>query len=274
MFVLGRGIKIEANLLSTQVACNSHIAANWLNTGIEAKRYGTGTADGHWPSDVRLTFLRLGDKVMFILMSHYKLVQFTPSSHFVVPGHGSIVPYQAFPTSDGHFLIVGAGNDAHFAVLCQLLDMPPLASDPRFHTNGDRVINRSALIPLLIERFQSEPLDHWMETFRGCALPYGPVNTMKQVFEDPQVDHNRMVWQFDHPVAGKVRVPGHPVKYLQSVGSVAPSENTDGSYTENDTEGSVDPAPLLGQHTDWVLKNIAGCSSDEVAILRDKNIAY
>lgn len=226
----GRGIKIEANLLSTQVACNSHIAANWLNTGIEAKRYGTG--------------------------------------------HGSIVPYQAFPTSDGHFLIVGAGNDAHFAVLCQLLDMPPLASDPRFHTNGDRVINRSALIPLLIERFQSEPLDHWMETFRGCALPYGPVNTMKQVFEDPQVDHNRMVWQFDHPVAGKVRVPGHPVKYLQSVGSVAPSENTDGSYTENDTEGSVDPAPLLGQHTDWVLKNIAGCSSDEVAILRDKNVAY
>jgi len=221
----GRGVKIEANLLSTQVACNSHIAANWLNTGVEAKRYGTG--------------------------------------------HGSIVPYQAFPTSDGRFLIVGAGNDAQFEVLCQLLQMPELATDSRFLTNGDRVIHRNELIPLLIGKFQSEPLDYWMETFRGCALPYGPVNTMKQVFEDPQVQHNRMVCQFEHPVAGNVRVPGHPVRY-----SEPHNRTSENAAAESSTDGTVKPAPLLGEHTDWVLENVACCSSSEIAKLREKKAAF
>ena len=200
------------------------------------------------------------------------------------------MPYQAFSTSDSRFLIVGAGNDAQFVTLCQLLDLPSLATDSRFVTNGDRVLHRSTLIPLLADRFAQETLDHWLSVFQGCVLPYGPVNNMEQVFRDPQVLHNEMVWEFDHPAVGKVKTPGHPVVYKAPGDSQGMTENetaNDSDKRDNKMEldsdatsisgvanNIVESAPLLGQHTDWVLENVAGCSPEEIASLREMKAVF
>merc|ERR1712168_158017 len=142
--------------------------------------------------------------------------------------------------------------------------MGAYASDPRFATNQDRVVNRSALIPLLNERFAQESLSHWLEVFQGCALPYGPVNTMEQVFQDPQVEHNRIIWEYEHPVVGRVRVPGHPVVYrppkagertsTEQKGKIGEGVNAIGDKGEIPGvtgQCNVLPAPMLGEHTDW-----------------------
>lgn len=222
----GRGVKIDANLLSTQVACMSHIGSNWLNAGVEAKRHGTG--------------------------------------------HPSIVPYQSFKTSDSGFLVVGAGSDKLFQKLCLLLDLSHLASDPLYHDNKSRVKNRDSLIPLLSSYFASKPMSHWLQLLEGCGMPYGPVNSIEEVFQDPQVLHNEMISEFFHPTSGRIRVPGHPVKYSNGI------EHTDavngGSKDEQECdERIVLPSPLLGQHTNWVLENVLNLSEAEIEDLRMSN---
>uniref|UniRef100_F7BY51 Succinyl-CoA:glutarate CoA-transferase n=1 Tax=Monodelphis domestica TaxID=13616 RepID=F7BY51_MONDO len=138
----GRGLHIDCNLLSSQVACLSHVAANYLIAGREAKRWGTA--------------------------------------------HGSIVPYQAFRTKDG-YLVVGAGNDQHFVTMCKVLNLPSLLGDSRYRTNALRVQNRAELVALLSARFAEEMTRTWLSRFEGSGIPYGPINSMQEVFAEPQV---------------------------------------------------------------------------------------
>src|SRR6266850_279106 len=94
--------------------------------------------------------------------------------------HGSgieqIVPYQAFETADG-FMMVAAGNDNLFRRLCAALDRPGLAEDPRFRTNGDRVVNRAELIPILAAVFVGQPIAHWAALLDAAGIPNGPIQT-------------------------------------------------------------------------------------------------
>ncbi|XP_022080143.1 succinate--hydroxymethylglutarate CoA-transferase-like [Acanthaster planci] len=198
----GLGQKIDCNLLSTQVAIMSHIGANYLMAGMEAKRWGTG--------------------------------------------HGSIVPYQAFKTSDGRLLIVGAGNNEHFKTLCKVLEMEELVTDERYTSNELRVINRDSLITKLSARFQEKELSDWVAAFEETCLPFGPVQSLQQVFQDPQVIHNKMIQEFNHPTVGNVRVPGPPVGY---------------STIQTDVRLS---SPQLGEHTDQVLSEMLGYDRDQI----------
>ncbi|CAH1238832.1 SUGCT [Branchiostoma lanceolatum] len=197
----GTGQHIDCNLLSTQVACISHIAANYLMAGQEARRWGTG--------------------------------------------HESIVPYQAFKTCDGH-LIVGAGNNNLFKTLCKVLELDHLADDPRYTSNQLRVENRKQLIATLAQRFSVKTTDEWFAAFEGSGFPYGPINNMEQVFSNPQVLHNKMILEMDHPGAGTVRVPGPAVK-----------------YTGSERETHL-PPPTLGQHTAEVLSNLLQYTEKEM----------
>jgi crotonobetainyl-CoA:carnitine CoA-transferase CaiB-like acyl-CoA transferase len=100
-------------------------------------------------------------------------------------GSPNIVPYQVFTCADTQIL-VAAGNDALYRKLCAAMDLPQLADDPRFVTNGARVANRKLLIPLLQQRFVQRRGQDWMERLEAVSIPCGPLQTVKQVVEDPQ----------------------------------------------------------------------------------------
>ncbi|KAJ8025291.1 Succinate--hydroxymethylglutarate CoA-transferase [Holothuria leucospilota] len=163
--------------------------------------------------------------------------------------HSSIVPYQAFKTKDGQFLIIGAGNDKSFKYLCEALNMEHLREDERFMQNKDRVTNRRILIPVLEKRFLEKTLAEWLAVFEGTDVPYGPVQSMDQVFSDPQVLHNNMILEVNHPTAGNVRAPGPAVRYSAI------------------SEFNHSPPPQLGQHTTEVLESVLGLSPNQIALL-------
>lgn len=113
--------------------------------------------------------------------------------------HPNIVPYQVFPARDGH-LIVAVGNDGQFARFCAVLDRPDLAEDPRFGTNADRVHHRDALAPLLAELTALRPRDDLLAALEQAGVPAGPINSVADVFADPQVVARRL--QIALPDAG------------------------------------------------------------------------
>ncbi|KAK3747004.1 hypothetical protein QZH41_011959, partial [Actinostola sp. cb2023] len=120
--------------------------------------------------------------------------------------HHSIVPYQAFKTKDGHVL-VGAGNDGLFQKLCKVLAIPNIAKDNRFTTNDKRVKNRKVLIDILSKIFLDKTTKEWLQLLEDSGIPFGPINDVEQVFDDPQVRYKQMVQQVDHPSLGCLKVP-------------------------------------------------------------------
>ncbi|XP_067650591.1 succinate--hydroxymethylglutarate CoA-transferase-like [Haliotis asinina] len=169
-------------------------------------------------------------------------------------GHESIVPYQAFKTKDGGYMLVGAGNDKQFQLLCKRMDLPELLEDERFQQNKARVANRDILLPLLANRFETKTSSQWMQVLEGSGIPYGPVNNMQEVFSDPQVVHNGMIQEVQHPTAGTVRLPGPAVRYSLSQ-TVVPR-----------------PPPTLGQHTQEVLQGILGYSDMQLKQLIEAGV--
>ncbi|XP_059157720.1 succinate--hydroxymethylglutarate CoA-transferase-like isoform X2 [Physella acuta] len=167
--------------------------------------------------------------------------------------HPSIVPYQAFQTSSG-YLLLGAGNDSQFQTLAQLIGHPELANDDRYKTNKARVKNRLDLLRFLEKVFQKKSLSDWLNILDGSGLPYGPINNMEQTFSDPQVLNNGMIQKLDHPTLGEIRVPGPAVRYsvTKLVEPIAP--------------------PMLGQHTDQVLKDVLGYSKESLLKLRQQKV--
>jgi formyl-CoA transferase/CoA:oxalate CoA-transferase len=166
--------------------------------------------------------------------------------------HPSIVPYQAFEAGDGKGILVAAGNDRLFGMLCDGLGLGGLSGDPLYVKNMDRVTNRETLIPLLQEEFRKRSRDEWLETFRANGFPSAPVYSMDEIFADEQVLHRGMLVEMDHPEAGRIKQVGPVLKF-------------------SDTRYEVGlPSPGLGAHTDEVLEEIAGYSPEEVAGLRER----
>jgi crotonobetainyl-CoA:carnitine CoA-transferase CaiB-like acyl-CoA transferase len=162
--------------------------------------------------------------------------------------HQNLVPYQVFAASDGH-LIVAVGNDSQFRNYCGVIGLPELSADPRFATNPQRVKNRAELVPLLAERMATGARDHWLAALEGAGVPAGPINTLDQVYEDPQVLARGMKRELPHPTAGKVPMASSPLKFSDS-----PVE-----YRR--------PPPLLGEHTEQVLSEKLGLSAEEILAL-------
>jgi len=129
--------------------------------------------------------------------------------------HQNLVPYQVFAASDGH-LIVAVGNDSQFRNYCGAIGLPELAADPRFSTNPQRVKNREELVPLLAERMATGERDHWLAALEAVGVPAGPINTLDQVYEDPQVLARGMKRELPHPAAGVVPMAASPLKFSDS----------------------------------------------------------
>jgi crotonobetainyl-CoA:carnitine CoA-transferase CaiB-like acyl-CoA transferase len=166
--------------------------------------------------------------------------------------HPNIVPYQEFATSDGH-LIVAVGNDGQFARLCAIVGLPELAGDPLYATNEARVVNRKALITKLAERIRTFRRDDFLAVLEKVGVPVGPVNTVAQVFDEPQVVHRGM--RIDLPAGDGRTVPSVRSPIVMS-GSPLAYEHA---------------SPRLGEHTDAVLADL-GYTEADMARLRSARV--
>jgi len=149
--------------------------------------------------------------------------------------HASIAPYETFKGRDGS-IIVAAGNPRLWTQLCAALDAEHLATDPRFATNADRLLNRTALKEELETRFQRFELDDLVARLAAHDVPCGRVRTLAEALRDPQVNERKMVLTTPHAALGTVRSLGNPVKLSRTPAVVTL------------------PPPALGEHTDEVLK--------------------
>jgi glutaryl-CoA transferase len=163
--------------------------------------------------------------------------------------HPNIVPYQPFRTSDGE-VIVACGNDNLFRKFCGAAGCPELAQDARFATNGKRVENRAELTRLIQDLFLKKTTAQWLELLEGAGVPNGPINDVAQVFAEPQVKARGVKIELEHAAAGKIPLVASPMRF-----SGTPLE-----YRQ--------APPVLGEHTDEVLRTLLAKSDTEIAALR------
>ena len=167
--------------------------------------------------------------------------------------HPNIVPYGVFETADGH-VALGVGNDRQFRAFCQAAGCQHLADDPRFATNPERVRNRDLLIPQLQEVFRKRTSQVWIALIYEIDIPGGPINTLDQVFAHPQLTAREILTEVSHPTAGAVKLVRSPMNLKRTPPQIR--------YAP----------PLLGEHTDQILKLVLGYSQGDVEDLRSRGI--
>ena len=163
--------------------------------------------------------------------------------------HPNIVPYQTFKTADGD-VILACGNDNLFRRFCEVGNCRHMAEDPRFVSNGKRVENRVELTALLNEIFVQRTTRDWVAALEAAGVPNGPINTLEQVFQEPQAVARGLRIEMQHPLAGRISLIRSPMRF-----SATPIEHKV-------------PPPLLGQHTDEILRGMLGCGEAEITRLR------
>lgn len=174
-----------------------------------------------------------------------------------VPGplgsaHRMSAPYQAIRCADG-FITLGAANDRLFSRLCKLLGHPEWVDDPDFSDDSVRVRNREMLARRIEKETTARPRSHWLALFEEHDVPCGPINDYRDVMSDAHVRAREMIVETDHPTLGRLSTLGTPLKLSET--PLTPGR----------------PAPLLGQHTDEVLRD-AGYGSMEVRALREAGV--
>ena len=167
--------------------------------------------------------------------------------------HPNIVPYQPFKTADGD-VILACGNDNLYRKFCEAAGCTELATDARFINNGKRVEHRAELTRLLGEVFSKRTTRDWVTLLEAAGVPNGPINTLAQVYEEPQVKARGIRVEMPHPVAGSVSTVASPMRF-----SATPVE-----YKQ--------APPVLGEHTEEVLQQILGKTAQEMTQLRSDGI--
>ncbi len=169
--------------------------------------------------------------------------------------HPNITPYQSFKTADGD-IILAVGNDGQFERFCDFAGVPELVADERFASNGARVRNRDALVPMIEEIIVTQPSAHWLEGLEARSVSCGPINRLDAVFDDPQVEARGMRLKMPHPAAGDAGV--------ELIASPLKLSATPPSYRHS--------PPLLGQHTEQVLSELLEISEAEISELREAGV--
>ena len=169
--------------------------------------------------------------------------------------HPSAVPVGAFTGSDGEMFYMACGTQGHYIKLVEsIIGQPKLVEDRRFATNKDRVEHRQALLDILAKVFATQPRDYWVEQIQAAGLPAGPVRTLSKAMESPEVINSGLLQMLNHPTAGDIRLMRSPIKLAN-------------------TEDKPDkPPPLLGQHTDEVLRDVLEADDETLANLRSAGV--
>ncbi|MCD6436015.1 MAG: CoA transferase [Clostridiales bacterium] len=167
--------------------------------------------------------------------------------------HPSIVPFEPFDASDRKIMIA-VGNDALWVKFCNATGLEDLIEKEEFKTNPLRSDNYKILRPLIAEKIIKKTVDEWIEILNNAGVPNGPINTVDKVLKDPQILARDMVKEVEHPTAGKLIMPGVPIKMSETQGDI------------------VMPSPILGQHTDEILKELLNLNDEEIEKLKEENI--
>jgi crotonobetainyl-CoA:carnitine CoA-transferase CaiB-like acyl-CoA transferase len=167
--------------------------------------------------------------------------------------HPNIVPYQVFPTEDGH-IVLSIGNDPTFKRFCEAFALTHLLEDERFATNAARVRNRQLVTDTLTPVMQQHRTTWWVDRLEALKIGCGPINKLSEVFADPHVIARQMVQEMSHGSGHTVKVIANPVRL----------SDTPPDYRL--------PPPLLGEHTDAVLSEQLGLDATARAALREKGI--
>jgi crotonobetainyl-CoA:carnitine CoA-transferase CaiB-like acyl-CoA transferase len=166
--------------------------------------------------------------------------------------HRQSSPYQRFTTQDS-YIVLGAGNQSLFERFCRGVGKPAWIEDPRFLKNTDRMKNRAELEALIEVLFKTQPTAHWLRVLDEAGIPCGPVNSYKELFNDPQVRHRRMVVTCDDPELGAVPHLRMPVRLSEAAVAVRRV------------------APKLGEHNTPILSQL-GYSADQIRALQEQRI--
>ena len=209
----GQGQLVDMALLDTQVAMLANLGANYLVSGKTPARMGNA--------------------------------------------HQNIVPYQVFEVAsaeDGSkdHVILAVGNDAQYVKFCKVANIPELGMNPLFATNRDRVLHRAQLVPILEAVMKTRSKTDWLTALEAAHVPCGAINSVAEVFADPQVQARDMVSTWQHPMQPDLRLTASPIKL-----SATP--------VRNDL-----PPPLLGQHTQEVLREVLNYSAAQVSELQQQ----
>lgn len=185
-------------------------------------------------------------------MSHVAMMYLVSGEQPPRTGNASPItcPWQSFECSDGQ-IVVAVGNDTQFRAMCRVLGLEHLPDDPRFETNYQRARHQQELVPQLAAVIRQNTVAHWHATFEAANVPSGPINGFREVFEDPQIRHREMVVKVPHATLGEVPLVANPIRF-----SATP------------VNYSLAP-PLIGEHTEAVLNEVLGMSTEAVAQLRD-----
>lgn len=174
------------------------------------------------------------------------VVRYTMTGEMASPlgsRHPVTAPFQAYKARDGYF-IVAIANNRLFKTLCEILNLETLCEDTRFAENANRVTNIEELNAILAEVFEKKNKDHWIGLLESAGVPCGPINNVEEVINSPHTVARDMIIGVDHPVAGKIRLAGCPIKSSLTPLSVQR------------------PAPTVGQDTETILKEVGYSESD------------
>jgi crotonobetainyl-CoA:carnitine CoA-transferase CaiB-like acyl-CoA transferase len=166
--------------------------------------------------------------------------------------HPNIQPQDVFECRDGK-MVLAVGNDGQFAKLCQIIGQPELAQDVLYATNPARVRNQNTLSPLLRQCFMREDRAHWVKALELAGVPCGPINSVAEVLQDPQVQHRKMQIDLPHPSAGKVPLLASPIRLTEYPLTVERAP------------------PLLGEHTEEILGEL-GLDAERIRALRAESV--
>ncbi len=162
--------------------------------------------------------------------------------------HPNIVPYEVFPTRDGH-IILAVGNDRQFARFCAVAGNSQWAEDARFATNAQRIANRSALIPVIARATIALNTADWLDRLAAAGVPCGPIHDIAQALQHPQAQARNLVYTLPHGLTAKCPQLALPIKI------------------DHETPGAATAPPTLGQHTREVLADILDLDADAIAAL-------
>jgi len=163
--------------------------------------------------------------------------------------HPTIAPYDSFPTADGE-VVLAVGNDEQWRRFCSAAGLDALAADARFATNPARVGEYDALRETIAPRLRSGTTADWVDRLRSADVPCGAVRPVGEVLADPQLASREMIARLDHPSAGPIDMLGVPIKLSATPGAVRT------------------PPPLLGEHTEAILREDLGLEPQEIERLR------